>query len=317
MAKKTLNVTTLKAEAVKPLYAVAGATEVAYELARGYAGEAQKTAQERLADVQSLVSKAPRDAKALQDQAGTIQDQAVTAVNARVDEITKDAKDAQSKFEARIAELQKDAKAFPAKVQAQIDEAVAELTKAYDDLADRGEKLVAAIRKDGVRAATAGVKAAEVVKDAPKKSSVARRQAAKKGAAKKAPASNAAAAKSPGVKSKPAAKKAVKQGGAKGGATTAKKTATAKKPRPRRPRPRRPPPRRPPPRRPAPRPAPRRRPEQTLVADGRRAARPLVIPPFARGREPAGPRISIRGPTAMSRAPPDALHAPRGSPWLD
>src|SRR6478735_5981905 len=174
MAKTQFNVEQLKAEAVKPLYAVAGATEIAYELARGYTDEPQK-----------------------------------------------DATDAQAKFEARVAELQKDAKALPAKVQTQLEEAVTELTKAYGDLADRGEKLVAAIRKDGVKAVTA-------VRKAPAKSTVARRQAAKKGAAKKAPASNAAATKAPGNKSKPAAKKATAQGGAKGGATTAKKTAAKK-----------------------------------------------------------------------------------------
>ena len=42
---------------VKPLYAVAGATELAYQYATGYATEAQKTAQERFAEVQKSVSK--------------------------------------------------------------------------------------------------------------------------------------------------------------------------------------------------------------------------------------------------------------------
>jgi hypothetical protein len=212
MAKTQFTVEQFKTEAVKPLYAVAGATEVAYELARGYAAEAQKTATERFADVQNRISKIEREPKALQNQA-------VTLVNDRVEDLQKDAKDAQSKFEARVAELQKDAKAFPAKVQAQIDEALVELTKTYVSLADRGEKLVTAIRKDGVKAVTA-------VRKAPNRSSVARRQAAKKGAARRAPASKAAAEKAPGNKSKPAAKKAVKQGGAKGGNTTAKKTTT-------------------------------------------------------------------------------------------
>jgi hypothetical protein len=202
----------IKTEAVKPLYAVAGVTEAAYEFARGYAEEAQKTAVERFNDVQKRVSKIEREPKALQNQA-------VTLFNDRVDELQKDAKDAQAKFEARVAELQKDAKAFPAKVQAQIDEAIAELTKAYADLADRGEKFVAAVRKDGIKAVTA-------VRTAPNKSSVARRQAAKKGAARKNPASKPAAEKVAGNKPKPAAKKAVKQGGAQGGAATAKKTST-------------------------------------------------------------------------------------------
>ena len=104
MAKTQFNVEQLKAEAVKPLYAVAGATEIAYEFARDYTAEAQKQAQERLTGVQSRVSKIERDPKALQGQA-------VSLVNARIDELQKDAKDAQAKFEARVAELQKDAKA--------------------------------------------------------------------------------------------------------------------------------------------------------------------------------------------------------------
>jgi hypothetical protein len=188
MAKTQFNVDQLKAEAVKPLYAVAGATEIAYELARGYTAEAQKQAVERFADVQTRVSKIKieRDPKALQGQA-------VSLVNARIDELQKDAKDAQAKFESRVADLQKDAKAFPTKFQAQVDEAVAELTKTYDELVERGEKVVAAIRKDGVKAVT-------TVRKAPAKSTVARRQAAKKGAAKKAPASKKPAAKKTAAK---------------------------------------------------------------------------------------------------------------------
>src|SRR3954454_5720710 len=132
-------------ETVKPLYAVAGATEVAYEFARGYTLEAQKTAAERLSDVQTRVSKIEREPRALQNQA-------VSAVNARVAELQKDAKDAQAKFEARVAELQKEARALPKRVQTEIDDTVTELVKTYAELVDRGEKIVTAIRKDGVKA---------------------------------------------------------------------------------------------------------------------------------------------------------------------
>jgi len=109
--------------------------------------------------------------------------------------------------------------ALPTKVQAQLEEAITELTKAYGDLADRGEKLVAAIRKDGVKAVTA-------VRKAPTKSTVARRQTAKQSVAKTAPASKAAAEKAPGNKAKPAARKAAKQDAAKGGTPTEMKPAT-------------------------------------------------------------------------------------------
>ena len=50
--------------ALKPLYAVAGATEVALELARGYAAEAQKTAHGVISDAQARVSKVERDPNA-------------------------------------------------------------------------------------------------------------------------------------------------------------------------------------------------------------------------------------------------------------
>ena len=141
-------------ETVKPLYAVAGVTEVAYEFARGYALEAQ-----------TRVSEFEREPKALQNQA-------VSIVNARFDELSKDAKEAQNKFEARVAELQKEARALPKKVQDEIDETVTELARTYADLVDRGEKIVTAIRKDGVKAVSA-------VRKAPSKSSVVRREKAK------------------------------------------------------------------------------------------------------------------------------------------
>jgi hypothetical protein len=149
---------------IKPLYAVAGATEVAYQLALGYANEAQKSATNRLAEVQDRVKKVERDPKALQSQARGL-------VNARVEELTKDAKDAQARFEARLAQLQKDAKAYPTKVQKDLDEAVADLAKTYSELVERGEKLVAAIRKDGV-------KAVNVISKLPAESTVARRERA-------------------------------------------------------------------------------------------------------------------------------------------
>src|SRR5687767_9833860 len=165
MAKNQSTIEQFKTEAVKPLYAVAGATEVAYEFARGYSIEAQKTATERLNDVQTRVSKIEREPKALQNQA-------VSILNARITELQKDAKDAQGKFEARVAELQKEARALPKKVQNEIDDTVTELARTYADLVDRGEKIVAAIRKDGVKAASA-------VRKAPNKSSVVRREKAK------------------------------------------------------------------------------------------------------------------------------------------
>ena len=180
-------------ETVKPLYAVAGVTEVAYEFARGYALEAQ-----------TRVSKLEREPKALQNQA-------VAIVNARIDEFSKDAKEAQSKFEARVNELQKEARALPKKVQDEIDDTVTELARTYADMVDRGEKIVAAIRKDGVKAVSA-------VRNAPAKSSVVRREKAKVAADK--PENSSRPVKKSATK-KPVAKKTPAK-------TTAKKATAAK-----------------------------------------------------------------------------------------
>src|SRR5215217_5008888 len=178
MAKTQFNVEQFKTEAVKPLFAVAGATELAVELARGYAAEAQKATQERVSGVQARVAKVERpSADALQAQA-----------RARVTELQKDAKDAQARFEARIADLQKDAKEFPARFEALLNEAREELNSTYAELQARGEKFVAAIRKDGVRAVT-------TVKPAVRKA--AKAPATKRTTAKKAPAKKATAKKAP------------------------------------------------------------------------------------------------------------------------
>jgi len=187
MAKTQFNAEQLKTEAVKPLYAVAGATELAVQYARGYATEAQKATEARFDKVQtqvtgvrSRVSKVEFDSKALQSQA-----------KGRVEELRADAKDAQVKFEARLAEIQKEANELPAKLQAALNDAIEELNGTYADLATRGEKFVAAIRKDGVKA-VAKVKAKKVAKKAPAKKAAAKKAPAKKTTAKKAPAKKAA-----------------------------------------------------------------------------------------------------------------------------
>jgi hypothetical protein len=192
MANTTVD--TIKAQAAKPLYAVAGATELAYEYATGYATNVQKS-----------VNKIERHPKAFQNQA-------VGAFNARLDELTKDAKKAQDRFEARVADLQKDAQALPGKLQSEIDDAVTELAATYAELVDRGEKIVAAIRKDGV-------KAVSTLRKAPSKSTLVRREKAK------------AAADNPSNSSRPVKKSATKQPVAKKtpAKTAAKKATTAKK----------------------------------------------------------------------------------------
>ncbi len=205
---KTNKTNKTKSSAINPLYAVAGAYEVAFEFARGYAVEAQKNATKRYNNVQKQLGKIEREPKALQDQA-------VSVVNERVEELQKEAKDAQSKFETRVNELQDEAKALPKKLQTEIDDAVTELAKTYADLVDRGEKIVTAIRKDGVKALT-------TVRSAPNKSSLVRRERAKVAADK--PKNSSRPVKKSATK-KPVAKKTPAKTTAKK-ATAAKKTAT-------------------------------------------------------------------------------------------
>ena len=188
MAKTQFNVEQFKTEAVKPLFAVAGATELAVELARGYATEAQKVTQvgftgvqTRVADVQTRVQRADFDTRSLQAQA-----------RARVEELRSEAKEAQARFEARLAELQKDARDFPAKFETRLNDALDELNATYADLATRGEKFVAAIRKDGVKAVTSVKPAARKAKKAPATKTAAGKTTAKKTTARKAPAKKAA-----------------------------------------------------------------------------------------------------------------------------
>jgi hypothetical protein len=192
----TLQLKDLKKQLNQSLFAVAGASEAALDYARAYLIETQ----ERLAKVE-FEPKAARGA-------------AQRAVNARVDQITRDAKKAQADFEKRVKDLQKDARSFPGKAQVQFLAALTDLVNSYVELADRGEKFVAAIKKDGVKAVGA-------VKDAPKNSTVARRESQKVAAARRPAAAETKKATSKAVSSTPGARK-----------TTARKS-TAKKTTPR------------------------------------------------------------------------------------
>ena len=197
----TLQLKDLKKQLNQPLFAVAGASEAALDYARAYLIETQ----ERLAKVE-FEPKAARGA-------------AQRAVNARVDQITRDAKKAQADFEKRVKDLQKDAKSFPGKAQVQFLAALTDLVNSYVELADRGEKFVAAIKKDGVKAVGA-------VKDAPKSSTVARRENQKVAAARKPAASQTKKATSTAVGSTPVARKSTARKSTAKKSTTRKSTAS-------------------------------------------------------------------------------------------
>jgi cobalamin biosynthesis Mg chelatase CobN len=190
---------TLKIDAKRPFYAVVGAGDLAVEYARTYAS-----------DVQTRIAKVDIEPKALRDQARTV-------VVARVDELTKDAKQAQAKLEARVAELQADAKTLPGKVETLTNEAVVELTETYGDLAARGKDLVARIRRQATQDAQAAVKGT-VTRAKTAKTQTTKSAQATAGTAKKSASATKSAAKTTGS----TAKRTTKATG-----TSAKKAASA------------------------------------------------------------------------------------------
>lgn len=250
----------VRAEAVKPLLAFAGATDAAVEFALGYAAEAQKFAQpgrlgalvaERkvpdfavpafgwkntqaefetfLAQARKRFAEAELPTVDLTSEGlkGLRPEQVREAVADGVSEFAEEARNAQQRFEAFVAAVQKDAQALPTTFQAQVTEAVSDLVATYEELAERGEKLVASIRKNGLRkTATARFAGSvEVAQEAPVEESAVKKTPAKKASAKKATAKKAPATKT-AAKKAPATKTAAKKAPAK--KTAAKKT-TAKR----------------------------------------------------------------------------------------
>ncbi|MBF4163634.1 hypothetical protein [Nocardioides acrostichi] len=212
MAKATFNI---KTEATKGLHAGVGVVDLAVETVRGYVTDAgkrvteiQKDVHGRFEDVQKSVSDFDFEPKALREQTTKF-------VNAQVDVLSAEAKTRRSAIESRVAELQGEAKAYPAKVQGLVDSNVATATAAYDDLAKRGEVLVARIRKQESTVATK--KAAKTTTSKAKTTSTQAKKATKSTAKK-----TTTTAKKTAKKSAPAAKKS-----AKATSTAAKKTASS------------------------------------------------------------------------------------------
>jgi hypothetical protein len=123
MAKAKFDIKTLDLPpvAAKPLYAGVGVTDLAVEIVRDYVADVRKVLAGYQKDVQKTVTGLDLEPKALRDQA-------VTVVNARVEA------------------LQADALALPTRVQSAVNENVATVTGTYADLAERGEKLVSRVR---------------------------------------------------------------------------------------------------------------------------------------------------------------------------
>jgi len=177
----------IPAEAARPLYAGVGVTDVVV----GYVRDA-------VADLQKIVNELDLEPK-------TLRDQAVGAVVAQIDALSKDAKAGREAIEKRVAELQADASGLPATV-----------TAVYTDLAKRGEVLVGRINR---QESTQATKASASTTTA--KAKTTKTQATK--AAKK----TTTAAKKTATTAKKTAKKSstTPKSSAKATVTAAKKTA--------------------------------------------------------------------------------------------
>jgi predicted nucleic acid-binding Zn-ribbon protein len=135
----------IKTEATRPFYAAAGAAEQGVEVAKKY-----------VADLQDLVTDVQKKVTAFEFEPKALNDKAVAGFNTRREALTKDAKDAQAKFEAQVkdvrpkfeallkdlqaelkdapAKLQAEAKAAPTKLEAKVKELQAELKDAQAKL---------------------------------------------------------------------------------------------------------------------------------------------------------------------------------------
>lgn len=188
----------IKSEATQALYAGAGVVDLAVEVVREYVSSTQAKVNEVQGDVQTRVKDA-------QEKATSFKPETLRS------SVTKEAKERRAAIETKIADLQAEAKALPEKAKKAGDEYAASVNSAYEDLAKRGETLVARIRNQ------------ESTKEAVKstKSTAARAKATKTSATK-----TAAAATTTAKTASTTAKKTAKET-AQTATTTAKKASTA------------------------------------------------------------------------------------------
>jgi heparin binding hemagglutinin HbhA len=184
MPKFDIKTIDLKAEATKGLHAGVGAADLAFVTVKEYVTEAQKLAQKRFEtaqkDAQKAFASAQKSVKDFEFQPQALRSQATTVLNARVDELSKDAKARRTAVEKRVAELQGDA------------------TGTYEGLVKRGETVVKRLRKQTASVTDPGpvqksTGVTTTAKKAPAKKATAKKSTARKTTAKKAPAKKTAA----------------------------------------------------------------------------------------------------------------------------
>lgn len=158
----------IKAEATRGLHAGVGVADLAVEAVKEYVAEAQK----RFEKVQKSFADVDLQPKALRVQATTV-------LNARVEELSKEAKARRTAVEQRVAELQGEAQKLPSRVQTLVNGNVDAATGTYDELVKRGEKVVRRLRKEPAANANTTVAKAKTTKTQTAKSAKTAKSSAK------------------------------------------------------------------------------------------------------------------------------------------
>ena len=156
-------------DASKPFYAWIGAGDLALARVRKAAGDLTSHLASQVDEVRAHVLDAARGTRGAARQA---QARVLEQLGARLDELSQEARDSQTKVESRIAELQAEALGFPQQAQSRVEEVQAEVRalverfearavelreqlaaasreqlEAYDRLATRGETVVSRARE--------------------------------------------------------------------------------------------------------------------------------------------------------------------------
>ncbi|MDH2413356.1 hypothetical protein [Nocardioides sp. CER19] len=183
-----------KVDVPKPVYAGAGAAELAVAAVKEYVDSVSKKVLDARGDVTARVSGYQKQAAGFEPKAfaDTVQSKAT----ARVGSLTAEAKARRAVIESLVSTLQADAKALPGKVTSFYKETSADALGSYQDLAKRGEVLVAKLRGEAPTEVTVSVEGASDTPVQPAKTA----PAAKKAPAKKAPAAKKTTAKKTQVK---------------------------------------------------------------------------------------------------------------------
>ncbi|WP_344041312.1 hypothetical protein [Nocardioides panacihumi] len=224
-------------EVPKPVYAGAAVAGMAVEAVKEYVDTLTALAQTRRAAVTARVYGYQKQVAGFEPK--SFADSVQGKATARVESLTAEAKARRAKVEARVGELQVDALALPDKVTSFYKETATEALGTYEDLAKRGEVLVARLRgetpaapaatkapaKKAPAAKKATAKKATATKAPAAKKATAKKASATKAPAKKAPAKKAPAEKAPAAKQAPAAKTAPAANTAPASTTTPTTTA--------------------------------------------------------------------------------------------